>query len=496
MKYLSICDQYLEQRKFGRKAGQLLTGAVSMMLIVCSLPFVDWIRLVNTSAFFEKQGITEEMASTLRSGYSIFSLLGFVQNSGMGALGLYAMLLLLVLAAAWYFLVSYIWKIVRNRRDADGKGELRTYTAGKAAMLLAALLAFGSYGFVLYANDVAGMKGFAGSWIIGAELAAAIAAYVVIKRMEARERVRCREHGLVRELQKNWVLFLMLVPIAVFFLINSYLPMVGIYFAFVNFNFTDGLWASPFVGLKNFEFLFQSQMGRLIRNTVLYNVVFIGLGNVIQIFFAILVSQITVKWFKKTGQTLMFMPYFVSYVMLKVMVYSLLEYQYGAINNAIRSSGGQAIDFYNTPIYWPFLITLFYLWKSVGYGMVTYLATIMGIDNEMYEASKVDGANVFQRIRYITLPQIKPTFIILLIYSLGGIMKGNFELFYQTVGNNGLLYEVTDILDTYVYRITIGQPLSIGLGSAAGLFQSIFGFVVVMLTNWVIRKKEADYALF
>ncbi len=308
--------------------------------------------------------------------------------------------------------------------------------------------------------------------------------------------MRCHEHGLVKEFRKNWVLFLMLLPVGVFFLVNSYLPMVGIYFAFVNFNFADGLWASPFVGMKNFEFLFQSQMGRLIRNTVLYNVVFIVLGNVLQIFFAILVSQMTLKWFKKVGQTLIFMPYFVSFVLLKVMVYSLLEYQYGAINNMIRNGGGTPIDFYNSPVYWPFLITLFNMWKSVGYGMVVYLATIMGMDGELYEAAKVDGANIFQRIRYIMLPQLKPTFIILLIYSLGGIMRGNFELFYQTVGNNGLLYEVTDILDTYVYRITIGQPLSIGLGSAAGLFQSVFGFVVVLVTNWAIRRKEADYALF
>ena len=138
------------------------------------------------------------------------------------------------------------------------------------------------------------------------------------------------------------------------------------------------------------------------------------------------------------------MPYFVSFVLLKVIVYSLLEYQCGAINNMIRSGGGTPIDFYNTPVYWPFLITLFHMWKSVGYGMVVYLATIMGIDGELYEAAKVDGANIFQRIRYIMLPQLKPTFVILLIYSLGGIMRGNFELFYQTVGNNGLLYEVTD----------------------------------------------------
>lgn len=495
-KTLSVYDRQLEQLRFGRKTGVLITAAVSAVLLLMSMPFVDWIYLENISALFGRAGITREMAATLYASYSVFSLLSFVQNSGMGELGLYAMMLLLLLIATWCFHVIYIWKIVRNRSDEGGKGELKLYTMGKAAMLLTVLLGIAAVGFAFYSNWAVGMNGFRISWVIPVEMLAAAAAYILIKRLEVRERARCHEHGLAKEFKKNWVLFLMLVPICVFFLINSYLPMAGIYFAFVNFNFTDGLWASPFVGLKNFEFLFQSQMGRLIRNTVLYNVVFIGLGNVIQIFFAILVSQLTVKWFKKTGQTLMFMPYFVSYVLLKVMVYSLLEYQYGAINNMLRSSGGTAIDFYNTPAYWPFLITLFYLWKSVGYGMVVYLATIMGIDNELYEAAKVDGANVFQRIRYITLPQVKPTFIILLIYSLGGIMKGNFELFYQTVGNNGLLYEVTDILDTYVYRITIGQPLSIGLGSAASLFQSIFGFVVVMVTNWVIRKKEADYALF
>lgn len=487
----------LEQRKFGRKAGVLLTAGISAALLFLSLPFFDWIHLRNISALFGKLGISRETASTLYQSYSVFSLLSFVRNSGIGALGLYSMILLLLLAGVWYLHIVYIWRALRNRfQDSDGKGELRLYVFGKAAMLLTILLIIGSYGFVLYANRFFGMTGFGASPLLAVEFVGALAAYLVIKKLEAAERIRCHEHGLVKEFRKNWVLFLMLLPVDVFFLVNSYLPMVGIYFAFVNFNFTDGLWASPFVGLKNFEFLFQSQMGRLIRNTVLYNVVFILLGNVLQIFFAVLVSQMTLKWFKKVGQTLIFMPYFVSFVLLKVIVYSLLEYQCGAINNMIRSGGGTPIDFYNTPVYWPFLITLFHMWKSVGYGMVVYLATIMGIDGELYEAAKVDGANIFQRIRYIMLPQLKPTFVILLIYSLGGIMRGNFELFYQTVGNNGLLYEVTDILDTYVYRITIGQPLSIGLGSAAGLFQSIFGFVVVLITNWAIRRKEAEYALF
>lgn len=332
--------------------------------------------------------------------------------------------------------------------------------------------------------------------VVVLELFLALVAYLVIKRMEAKERVIYHEHGLLVELKKNWILFLMLVPAFVYYLINSYLPMMGIYFAFTNFNFRDGLWASPFVGLKNFEFLVKSQLGRLIRNTVLYNIVFIGLDNILQVFFAILVSQIVSKWFKKVSQTLMFMPYFVSFVILRVIVYNVFEYQYGLVNNMVTSLGGERIDFYNTPAYWPFIITVFHIWKGIGYGMVVYLATIMGVDGELYDAAMVDGANIFQRIRYITLPHLKPTFIILLLYSLGGIMRGQFELFYQMVGNNGVLFRTTDILDTYVFRITTTQPMNMGLGAAAGLFQSLFGFVVVILTNWLVKRKNSEYALF
>ncbi|MBO4377097.1 MAG: sugar ABC transporter permease [Lachnospiraceae bacterium] len=288
----------------------------------------------------------------------------------------------------------------------------------------------------------------------------------------------------------------MLVPTFVYFMVNNYLPMLGVYFAFTSFNFRDGLWASPYIGFKNFEFLIKADLFRLTKNTVLYNIAFIGIGNMLQIIFAILVSRITVKWYKKTTQTLMFMPYFVSFVILKVIVYNVFEYQYGLINNFITSSGGARIDFYNTPSYWPFLITFFYLWKNIGYGMVVYLATIMGIDNEIYEAAKVDGANDFQQIRYITLPHIKPTFIILLLYALGSIMKGQFELFYQLIGNNGVLFNATDIFDTYVYRITMTQPLSIGLGTAAGIYQSIFGFLIIVLVNFLVKRKNPEYALF
>ncbi|MGI6622304.1 MAG: ABC transporter permease subunit [Acetivibrionales bacterium] len=288
----------------------------------------------------------------------------------------------------------------------------------------------------------------------------------------------------------------MLIPTFVFFMINAYLPMLGVYFGFTAFNFRDGLWASPFVGFKNFEHLFKADLFKLTRNTILYNLVFIGVGNVLQVIYAIFVSHISKKWFKRLSQTLMFMPYFVSYVILKVLVYNLFQYETGAINSLLVSLGLERLDFYNTPAYWPFLITLFYIWKNLGYGMVVYLATITGISDEYYEAAKIDGANIFQQIRYITLPLVKPTFIILLLYALGSIMKGQFELFYQLIGNNGLLYNITDIFDTYVYRISTTQPLNIGIGTAAGLYQAIFGFVVIMVTNYFVKKRNEDFALF
>jgi len=162
----------------------------------------------------------------------------------------------------------------------------------------------------------------------------------------------------------------------------------------------------------------------------------------------------------------------------------------------LASSGLPPLDIYNQPKYWPFIIIIFYLWKNIGYGMVVYLASIMGISDEYYEAARVDGANVFQQIRYITIPLLKPTFIILLLYSIGGILKGQFELFYQLVGSNGVLFKTTDILDTFVYRITTSTPMSMGWGAAAGLYQSVFGFIIIMITNSIIKRRNSEYTLF
>lgn len=487
---------FVEEKHAGKKLGIWIMIMIAAVSLFFSMPYMKWIQIVNTSTLYETLGLAEETAASLAGSYSLFNFLSFVQEAGTGILGLFSMILLILIVIVVYFQVMLLFRGFRNKKGKDQRGNLSFYGTAEASMLFAIIVSIVSIVFIAFANKKVGVTGFSLSPIVYLILVMNLIGFVIVKKMQKLERAMYHEHGLWKELKKNWVLFLMLVPTFIYFLINNYLPMIGVYYAFTNFNFRDGLWASPFVGFSNFEYLIVADLFRLTRNTILYNIIFISLGNILPIFFAILVSQVAGKRFKKISQTMMFMPYFVSFVILKVIVYNVFEYDYGIINNIITAFGGNKIDFYNTPAYWPFLITIFYLWKNIGYSMVVYLATIMGIDTELYDAAKVDGSNIFQQIRYITLPQLKPTFIILLLYALGGIMKGQFELFYQMVGNNGLLFNVTDILDTYVYRIATTQPLSIGLGTAAGLYQSVFGFILIVVVNWLVKRKNAEYALF
>ena len=299
-----------------------------------------------------------------------------------------------------------------------------------------------------------------------------------------------------KELRKNYVLFLMLIPAFLFFLINNYLPMAGIYLAFTKFNFRGGIFGSPFIGLKNFEFLFNSNiLIELTRNTLLYNAAFILINNVMQIFMAILITQMRGRYFKKTAQTLIFLPYFVSMVILGAFTYNLFNYEYGVINTLLKNMGIKPVDIYGMVNAWPVILVLFNLWKGLGYGSVVYIAVIKGISIEYYEAAEIDGAGTFKQIRYITLPLLKPTFFMLMLFAVGGIMRGNFDLFWQTVGNNGRLFPVADIIDTYVYR-TLMMSNDIGLSSAASLYQSVFGLVFVITVNAVVKKLNSEYALF
>ncbi|MBL0884962.1 ABC transporter permease [Myceligenerans indicum] len=316
-------------------------------------------------------------------------------------------------------------------------------------------------------------------------------------RVGQHEIVRTRRRKtLLGRIVQHRVLLLMCLPAIAFFVVFSYAPMPGAWIAFTNFNYRDGIFGSPFVGLRNFEFLIKSgQLWLLTKNTILYNVAFIVLGNILQIALAIMLNEIRSKYFKKISQAVMFLPYFISVVLIGVIAFNLLNYDTGALNALIEQTGGDPIKIYSIAGAWPIIIVLFQLWQSTGYGSIVYFAAIMGIDNSLFEAAAIDGASAWQRIRYIILPSLKPTFIILLLFALGGIMQGNFGLFWNLVGNNAALFQTTDIIETSVYRMIISQN-NFTSSTAVGLYQSLFGFAAVMLCNWIVRRINEDYALF
>ncbi|RAP74988.1 ABC transporter permease [Paenibacillus montanisoli] len=312
--------------------------------------------------------------------------------------------------------------------------------------------------------------------------------------VETRPRV---QQSRSRKLWNNRTLLLMCAPAILFFAIFAYLPMPGLYLAFIQYNYTDGIFKSAFIGLDNFRFLVMTgDLWRLTFNTIAYNLAFIVLGNFLQIFIAILLNELRKKWFKKVSQTIMFLPFFISFVIIGLIAYNILSFDYGLLNNILTSLGMEPVKAYSNPHVWPFIIVITYLWQSTGYGSIVYFASIMGLDSEVVEAAEIDGANALQRIRYIVLPWLKPTFIILLLFSLGGVLRGNFGLFYNLVGaNNTSLYATTDIIETYVFR-SLMNNFNFSMGSAVSLYQSVFGFIVVITANWLVKKASPDNSLF
>lgn len=314
-----------------------------------------------------------------------------------------------------------------------------------------------------------------------------------------RETVRVQSVHRLTFRQKVWkyrVLLLMCLPAIIFFFALSYMPLPGIYVAFVKYNYRDGIFGSKFIGFDNFKFLATSgKLLTLTRNTVLYNLAFILLGNLLAVFSAVLLNEMRSRYFKKVSQTVMLLPYFISQVLVGILVFNLLNYDTGFVNGILTSLGLEKWEPYADSSVWPVLLVILYLWQQTGYNSVVYFAAIMGIDSETIEAARVDGANGFQKIRYIILPSLKPTIVILLLFALGGIVKGNFGLFYNVVGNNPLLYGSTDIIETYVYRATL-ISFNFSQASAVGLYQSIIGFIIVMTVNFIVKKIEPDYSLF
>ncbi|MFC5468172.1 ABC transporter permease [Cohnella suwonensis] len=299
--------------------------------------------------------------------------------------------------------------------------------------------------------------------------------------------------------QKWWnyrYLILMLAPGIAFYFIFCYVPMVGAVIAFKRYDYAGGFMGSPWVGLENFRFLFiNDQIWNALRNTVLYNLVFIASGLVLQVSAAIAISEVAGKWFKKLSQSAMFLPYFISWVVVGAFVYNLFNPDYGFFNTMRKAFGMDPVDIFDKPMYWVGIIIFFYAWKALGYGMILYLAAIAGIDQEMYEASRIDGANVFQKIWYITLPCLVPTAIILVLLNLGSIFRGDFSMYYQIVGENALVYSHTDVIDTFVTRALLSSR-EMGMAGAAGLVQSVLCFAIILIANASVRRINRDYSLF
>ena len=292
-------------------------------------------------------------------------------------------------------------------------------------------------------------------------------------------------------------MYLMFIPGMIYLFVNSYIPMFGIQIAFRQYNAAKGVYGSPWCGLTNFQFLTKTKDAWImIRNTVLYNITFIVLGTVLAVATAIILNEIRNKMAKQLYQTIILIPFLISMVIVSYLAYAFLSTSDGFINNTlVRLFGINKIDWYNTPKYWPFILVIINIWKGLGYNMILYYATICGIDATLYEAAVVDGATRWQKVVHVTLPGLKSTIIILTLMALGGIFRSDFGLFYQVPLNSGPLINITQTIDTYVYRGLI-QNNNVGMSSAAGLYQSVVGFVLVVAANAIVRKIDSDSSLF
>ena len=312
-----------------------------------------------------------------------------------------------------------------------------------------------------------------------------------------------RASGRFSKAKKTLMLLSMVAPGALWLLLLRYLPMGGIILAFKNYKiypkdptFLNNLIHSKWVGLDNFKFLFTTgDSWVMIRNTLAYNIVFIILGVIIPVAFAVMMSELSKKFVAKTYQTLMFFPYFLSWVVVSYFLNAFIDAQYGLIPMAQRAAGETAVSWYTTPGPWPYIIVFANLWKNVGYSTVLYLAAITGIDQTQYEAAAIDGASKWQQILHVTLPNLRTMIAILFILNVGKIFNADFGLFWNVPMQNGALFSVTQVIDTYIYRVLMNTG-NIGQSTAAGLLQNIVGFICIIDANAVVKKIDSDSTLF
>jgi len=298
------------------------------------------------------------------------------------------------------------------------------------------------------------------------------------------------------EVRKNYALFLLLAPALILVLVLSYMPLAGLWVAFTRFRPVDGIFGSPFVGLDNFRFLFMTGTGLNITiNTITYNISNLILLQTSAVIIAIFITEARNGYFKKIMQTSIFMPHFISWVVVGMLVFNIFNYEFGALNTILKHFGIEPVNIYGNPPIWRILIPIFNTWKWVGYTSVIYIAAISGVDQECYESADIDGANILQKALYITIPGISKTIIIMVLLAMGRMLRGDFQMFFQLIGFNGQLFRHTDIIDTFVFRGLI-TGTDFGMSAAVTFYQSVLCFVIIIIVNGIVRKVDKDSALF
>ncbi|MBQ2935706.1 MAG: sugar ABC transporter permease [Lachnospiraceae bacterium] len=285
----------------------------------------------------------------------------------------------------------------------------------------------------------------------------------------------------------------MALPAFLILFFIMYVPMAGLVMAFKNFDYTLGIWGSPWNGIENFKFLLASKKTfvEMTRNTLIYYVIFTALGTFLNVTLAIAIDQFVFKKVAKTMQTLMIIPVFISYAAVQFIVYAFISTDTGIINHMMDSP----IRFYSTASWWPLILTIVKIWNSVGYGSVLYMSVLAGIDTELYEAAEIDGANKWQKIWHITIPALIPMITVMLLLSVGSIMKSDTGLFYQVTRNSGVLYPTTQVIDSYVLN-AIFRNSNFGFTAATSFFQSVVGLLMMLFANGMVRKIAPENALF
>lgn len=298
-------------------------------------------------------------------------------------------------------------------------------------------------------------------------------------------------------IRRSIPIYIMMLPGLIYLFCNNYMPMFGIVMAFKKLNWQKGIWGSDWAGFKNFEYLFKTKDAFImIRNTVLYNAFWILLGTVASIAVAILLNEIIGKISKKIYQSIILLPYLMSMVVVSYLVFAVLSNETGFLNNTVLPMLGlKPIDWYQRKEYWPVILTIVNLWKGIGFSMIVYYSSIVGISTEYYEAARLDGATKWQQIKRITVPLLTPTIITLFIMNVGRIFSSDFGLFYQVPKNSGALYPTTQTIDTYVYNALMKLG-NMSMSSAASVYQAVVGFVLVMITNAIVKKYSKENAFF